>query len=132
MTTSQSLSKGSLSLRSLKSGFLGKVLMNFKELAENLGLEEDEYLELIDLFVEVGKTDLDKLQSGIDDGNAEDVAKSAHSLKGASGNLGLMEFFQIAKEIEEKGRNGQLEGTAEAAQALKERLKAVAEFSRNA
>jgi len=32
--------------------------MNFKESAENLGLEEDEYLELIDLFVEVGETDL--------------------------------------------------------------------------
>ncbi|PXF59548.1 MAG: hypothetical protein C4B58_02980 [Deltaproteobacteria bacterium] len=106
--------------------------MNFKESAENLGLEEDEYLELIDLFVEVGKTDLDKLQSGIDDENAEEVAKAAHSLKGASGNLGLMEFFQIAKKIEEKGRNGQLEGTAEATRALKERLKAVAEFSRSA
>ena len=106
--------------------------MNFKELAENLGLEEDEYLELIDLFVEVGKTDLDKLQSGIDDGNAEDVAKAAHSLKGASGNLGLMEFSEIAKEIEEKGRNNQLGGTAEATQELKEQLKAIAEFSRSA
>ncbi|MEA1866619.1 MAG: Hpt domain-containing protein [Thermodesulfobacteriota bacterium] len=103
--------------------------MNFKELAENLGLEEGEYLELIDLFVDVGKTDLDKLQSGIDDGNPEDVAKSAHSLKGTSGNLGLMEFSEIAKEIEEKGRNNQLEGTAEATQALRERLKAIAEFS---
>jgi HPt (histidine-containing phosphotransfer) domain-containing protein len=106
--------------------------MNFKELAENLGLEEDEYLELIDLFVEVGTTDLDKLQSAIDDGNAEDAARAAHSLKGASGNLGLMEFSQIAKEIEEKGRNGQLEGTAEATQALRGQLKAIAEFSRSA
>ncbi len=106
--------------------------MNFQELAENLGLEEDEYLELIDLFVEVGTTDLDKLQSAIDDGNAEDAARAAHSLKGASGNLGLMEFSQIAKEIEEKGRNGQLEGTAEATQALRGQLKAIAEFSRSA
>ncbi|MEA3386660.1 MAG: Hpt domain-containing protein [Thermodesulfobacteriota bacterium] len=106
--------------------------MNFKESAENLGLEEDEYLELIDLFVEVGETDLDKLQSGIDDENAEEVAKAAHSLKGASGNLGLMEFSRIAKEIEEKGQNNQLEGTDEATQALRERLKAIAEFSRSA
>ncbi|MEA1991930.1 MAG: Hpt domain-containing protein [Thermodesulfobacteriota bacterium] len=106
--------------------------MNFRELAENLGLEEDEYLELINLFVEVGTTDMDKLQSAIDEGKAEDAAKAAHSLKGASGNLGLMEFAQIAKEIEEKGRSGQLEGTAEATQALKDRLKAIAEFSRSA
>ena len=106
--------------------------MNFKELAENLGLEEDEYLELIDLLVEVGTTDLDKLQSAIDDGNAEDAARAAHSLKGASGNLGLMEFSQIAKEIEEKGRSGQLEGAAEAIQALRGQLKAIAEFSRSA
>lgn len=106
--------------------------MNFKELAENLGLEEDEYLELIDLLVEVGTTDLDKLQSAIDDGNAEDAARAAHSLKGASDNLGLMEFSQIAKEIEEKGRSGQLEGTAEATQALRGQLKAIAEFSRSA
>jgi hypothetical protein len=31
--------------------------MNFKELAANLGLEEEEYLELIDLFKQSGAGD---------------------------------------------------------------------------
>ena len=35
--------------------------MNFKQLAENLGLEEDECMELIELFIETGISDLENL-----------------------------------------------------------------------
>ena len=104
--------------------------MNFSKLAEDLGLEREEYLELIELFVETGMSDLDKLQSAIKEVNAEKAANAAHSLKGAAGSIGLIEFSETAKEIEEKARNDRLEETAEAAQALKKKLGVIAELLR--
>ena len=96
--------------------------MNFKKLATNLGLKEDEFLEFVELFVEVGTSDLDKLQTAIAEGNAESAANAAHSIKGASGNLGFMELYEIAKEIEEKARNEILDGTIDAVRIIKEKL----------
>lgn len=103
--------------------------MNFKELAENLGLEEEEYLELVELFVETGRSDIDKLQTAIEQGDAEQAAAALHSLKGAAGNMGLMELNEIAKEIEMKARDNQLEGMAGSVQALKEKLDVIAELA---
>ena len=104
--------------------------MNFKELAKNLGLEEEEHLELIELFIETGMSDLDKLQSAIEEGNPEKAANAAHSIKGAASNLGLMEVYEVAKKIEKQTRNDRLEGIAESAQALKEKLNEIAGLAR--
>lgn len=101
--------------------------MNLKELAENLGLEEKDYLELIELFVETGMSDLEAIQSAIDAGSAEQAANSAHSLKGASGNLGLMKIYEIAKEMESEARNGRLDGIVESAYVLKRKMEEIAE-----
>ena len=100
--------------------------MNIGELAENLGMEEEECLELVELFIETGMSDLDKLQSAIAEKDTEGAAIAAHSLKGASGNLGFTELYEIAKSIEGNTRNGQLDGAAEATQALKEKLNIIA------
>jgi len=104
--------------------------MDFKELAENVGVEEEEYLELIELFIETGMSDLDTLYSAIEEGNGEEAANAAHSLKGAASNLGLMELYEAAKKIEEGILNNRLEETAEDAQALKEKLDIIAEYTR--
>jgi len=104
--------------------------MDFKELAENVGVEEEEYLELIELFIETGMSDLDTLYSAIKEKNAEKAANAAHSLKGAANNLGLMEFYEAAKKIEKQTRNDRLEGTAEDSQALKEKMDIIAENAR--
>ncbi|MDY6852474.1 MAG: Hpt domain-containing protein [Thermodesulfobacteriota bacterium] len=96
--------------------------MNIKKLAGDLELEEDEYLELLELFIETARADLEALEAAIEEGNADKAAKIAHTLKGASGSLGLMEFFEIVKDIEEKGRDNHLKGTRDSAQTLKLRL----------
>ena len=96
--------------------------MNIGVLAKNLGLEEDEFLELVELFVETGISDLDKLQSAIVEGNADKAANAAHSLRGAAINLGLVELSEIAGKIEEDARNDRLETIAEAAQAIQGKL----------
>lgn len=104
--------------------------MDIRQLAENLGLEEEEYLELIELFIETGMSDLNKLQSAIEEGSAEKAVNAAHSLKGAAMNLGLTELSEIAKEIEEKAGNDRLETSGEPARLLQEKLDIIVDFVR--
>lgn len=96
--------------------------MNFKKMSEKLGLEEDEYLELVELFIETSKSDLKNLQSAINNKNIEMIAGIAHSLKGAAMNLGLDYFLKLAKSIEKTASDGELEETAKAAEIFQERL----------
>ena len=104
--------------------------MNIKELAENLGLEEDEYLELIELFIDTGMIDIERLRSAIEEGNAEEAAQASHSLKGASGSLGLMEIYNVALKSEEEARNNSLDVLAESLQTLKGQLNSLAAVAR--
>lgn len=96
--------------------------MNFKTMSQKLGLEEDEYLEPVELFIETSKSDLKNLQSAINHKNMEMIAGIAHSLKGAAMNLGLEEFLELAKIIEKTTRNGELEETAKTAEIFQEKL----------
>jgi HPt (histidine-containing phosphotransfer) domain-containing protein len=100
--------------------------MDFRELAENLELEENEFLELVGLFVKTGYSDLNKLQSAIEDGDTEKVAIVAHSIKGTSANLGLTEIFEFAKRIEMNVRNNDLFGATGAAKRIKAELDRIA------
>ena len=104
--------------------------MNIKELAEDLGLEEDEYMELIELFIDIGTSDLDELQAAVGAGDAEKAANAAHSIKGASGNLGLMEFYGTAKTIEDDARSGNLERAAGSIQELQKEMKNIEALAR--
>jgi len=115
----------------LRNGFKKGDIMNIQELAEDLGLDEEEYLELIDLFVETGMSDLDQLQSAIQEGNAEEALKATHSLKGAAANLGFMEISDLAKDVEMKARDDRLDQTAEASLLLREKLDKMAELVRD-
>ena len=103
--------------------------MNIKELSETIGLEEHEYLEMIEMLVETGTADLNRLQSAIDEENVQGVVEAAHSIKGASVNLGLLEVYEIAREIEDKALNDRLEGITESVQVLKKKLEMIAELS---
>lgn len=104
--------------------------MNIKALADDLGLDEDEYLELVDLLVDTGMVDLSNMESAVKAGDADTAAGSAHSLKGASGNLGIMDIYEPAKAIEAELRNNnlanidiQLKKIREKLETLKKRVK---------
>ncbi len=84
--------------------------MDFKIPAQRLGLEVEEYLELIQLFLETGTNDLNGLEDAKTTNNMKAVIERSHSLKGASGNLGITGIFEKARDIENKARNNSLEG----------------------
>ncbi|MBW2096438.1 MAG: Hpt domain-containing protein [Deltaproteobacteria bacterium] len=102
--------------------------MNINELAENLGLEPDEYMEILELLVDSGKADIASLEQAIAANDAEGVVKAAHSLKGASANLGLMDLSETARDIEFKGREQDLADIGEKIQVLKAKFAPVIEL----
>lgn len=102
--------------------------MNIKKMSKKLGLEEDEYLELVELFFETSRSELKNLQFAINNKNMEMIAGIAHSLKGAAMNLGLQELLELAKIIEKTARDGDLEETAKTAEIFQENLDNFGDF----
>ena len=101
--------------------------MNFKERAENLEMEEDEFVEITDLFVKTCLSDLMQLQSAIEKREALQVAKHAHSIKGIAVNLGFMEIFDAAKKMEMEACDDRLNDAIELVQKIKEEVDRIAE-----
>jgi hypothetical protein len=48
--------------------------MNFNEMAENIGLDEQDFREMAELFVSVGVTDLEKLRDAWESRNCQGVS----------------------------------------------------------
>lgn len=92
--------------------------MDLGKLADRLDLDIQEYLELLELFFKTGAADLKRLRTAAEEGNVEETIHASHSLKGASGNLGIMALHVKAKQIEEDARNGQMDGMEKAVQSL--------------
>lgn len=84
--------------------------MNLQELAERIGLEEQELQEMLEIFLKSGGKDLEELEAAIAAGDAQRAHEASHSLKGSAGSLGLDRIFELAKAIDDKDRQGILEG----------------------
>ena len=93
--------------------------MNFKKLGEKLGLEEDEYRELVELFLETGMADYNRLKGAFEAGDTQQVARSAHTINGAAGNMGIMNVHEVAKRIELAAGENQLSSVAGEVDSLK-------------
>lgn len=100
--------------------------MDLKEIARDLDLEEDEYLELLELFLETSASDLVRLETAIAERDGDKVKAAAHSIKGAAGTLGLKEIFEIAKRTEFNARENNLKDSFEAVMAMREKLDQIA------
>jgi HPt (histidine-containing phosphotransfer) domain-containing protein len=101
--------------------------MNLKTKAGELELEEEEYLELIRLFIATALTDVKELEAALERGETERAVRSAHSLKGAAGNLLLNSMYEHARKIEIASREGTLEGIGRALASLKQELHDITE-----
>ncbi len=105
--------------------------MDFKELGADLGLEEDEFLELVELFLSSAASDIDKLKKAYEDKDVNQAADAAHSLKGSSGNLGFTEFSKTAKEVEDGARKNNIDKLDTTLIELKEKLTHISDCLKN-
>jgi signal transduction histidine kinase/CheY-like chemotaxis protein len=69
--------------------------------------------ELLQIFLEESPKQLTGLQQAIDTANFEQMERTAHSLKGELGYLGLPEAAEKAKELERMGREHTLQPAAD-------------------
>ena len=80
-------------------------------MAEELGLEENDALRLVQIFIETTEQDLLLLERAFADQDADQVRKLAHHIKGAARNLELTAITEAALAIEEKVCSNLLEDT---------------------
>ncbi len=106
--------------------------MDIKELAENLELDLEEFNEIFEIYMETTSSDLQELKAALRDGDAERAHEKSHSIKGSSGNMGLDELYEIAKQIDDCARVNSLNGLEDLVKNFDERYERLVEdFERN-
>jgi signal transduction histidine kinase/CheY-like chemotaxis protein len=86
--------------------------LDFKQMLEQLGGDENLLQEVIEIFVDQAPTHVETLRRALTQGDAGMVEKTAHSMKGELGYLGISEVTQKARILEELGRKHDLEQAA--------------------
>jgi HPt (histidine-containing phosphotransfer) domain-containing protein len=84
-------------------------LRELRELANSCN-EPEQFRELIDLFLGELQSGLLSMRQAVAQGNAEDLAKLAHSLKGASASMGACRLTSLCSTLEETAKNTELQG----------------------
>ena len=101
--------------------------MKFRQLAIDLGMKEDEFLELVKLFIETSTSDLSRLQMAIDKADVQKAVVASHSIKGAAASLGLQDICGVAKKVEMNAREHILDGSTAMVRVIQEKLDSIAE-----
>ena len=85
-------------------------LRELRELADSSG-DPGQFGELIDLFLAEMESGLASMRKALADGNAEQLAKLAHSLKGASASMGASGLGSLCRTLEETAKNAKPQET---------------------
>ena len=94
-------------------GFEGPILdLDVIEGLRELGGEEDPglVLELIEMFLDDAPKHLAAMARALEEGDLEVMMRSAHTLKSASANMGVMLLNQVCRDLEAAARMQDLEG----------------------
>jgi HPt (histidine-containing phosphotransfer) domain-containing protein len=100
--------------------------MNFSEIAENVGLTVDEFVEIATSFVAATHSDLKLMRAGIQGSQPQQVYAAAHSIKGAALTFGFAQLHAAALGIEKEAREERLEAVSEAADLIEHELEIIA------
>ena len=101
--------------------------MDINSLSESIGIDVDTYLMILTMFYEKTIEDMDAIETAVHECKSDQAARGAHSIKGAAGTLALDDISDLAKEIEEKGREDLLEEIPPLMSLLREKIKPVKE-----
>lgn len=71
---------------------------------------DDEFPSLISTYIQDSGVRVDDMRQAFSRGDLDGVRKSAHSLKGASANLGLIYLAEQCRVMEDAARAGSIDG----------------------
>lgn len=117
--------------------WLGKSSENTAGQSESLGLDyaaleelkqslEDDFDEVIDIYIESTTNILDQMREALDQAEDEEIKRLAHSLKSSSANIGATKLSEIAQALEQQLTDGVAENIKE---KIDEMQKLFLEFS---
>ncbi len=82
--------------------------MDFEDQAAQLGIDREDVLELVKLFITTSQSDMERIRRGMVENVPAEAAAAAHSIKGAAGNLGFEKMAALAQKMECQGKEGRL------------------------
>jgi signal transduction histidine kinase/DNA-binding response OmpR family regulator len=97
---------------------------------ERFGGDERLLYEVVEIFLAEGPKQITILRHAIAEGDSAGIERIAHSLKGELGYLGIPQVSQKAGELEEMGRSGALQQTAEVFAAFDTEISAIFDLMR--
>ncbi|MFC3681483.1 Hpt domain-containing protein [Bacterioplanoides pacificum] len=71
---------------------------------------EDEFDDLIQVYIEDSDRRLPQLQQALTAADAAELRELAHSFKGASSNISAVTLTELCRQLEQAGRDEQLDG----------------------
>ncbi len=99
-----------------------------KALERSMG--DKEFLEeILQEFVSSMPQQLEALETAVTGGDGESIAHQAHTMKGASANLGADDMAAIALKLEQMGKESDLSGARQAIDELGKELQRLKDFS---
>ena len=87
-----------------------------------MGLDEDEYVEIVDLFLKTTADNLRQFRSAVKTGDRSKIRQETHSIKGAALNLGFWEIYEIVERIEKGVRENSWQGLSADVEVIQERI----------
>lgn len=84
---------------------INKEYIDIEDALKRIGGNEGLYKKLLTRFIEGNYLDL--LCAAIDNGDMEEAARAAHTLKGVSANLSLVKVQSVSTELEHAIKEGQ-------------------------
>jgi PAS domain S-box-containing protein len=95
--------------------FDAAALENLKELGG-----DDFLAEVIDAFLTDSPTLVATLRRSLDEKDADELRRAAHTLKSNGATLGAARFSELCRELEQRARNGRLDGASELVDRIEE------------
>ena len=71
--------------------------------------EPDVLAEIFNLFLDEVPKRIDALRSAVLSGDAVKVQRTAHSLKGSSGNIGARAMHEVCRQLDERAKDSDLD-----------------------
>jgi HPt (histidine-containing phosphotransfer) domain-containing protein len=70
--------------------------------------EADVLGEILNLFLDEVPKKIHSLRSAVTAGDAMQVQRIAHSLKGSSGNIGARAMYDVCRQLDDRAKSGEL------------------------
>jgi HPt (histidine-containing phosphotransfer) domain-containing protein len=104
--------------------------VDFSRVREASGGDRDFEQEIFALYLDDTAAHLAAIAERLDGADFDAVRAHAHTVKGASGNIGAGRMHELARELEARAKNGDCDAVRGLADALDAEFAAVQEFLR--